>query len=444
MKKILMFFMALWLLTVSAFCAEAETVSITNAMLDKATTVEAGDAELVSLGTVGKNDVISFDMEIDFTGKDGNTASFDGFQLRAKDSDKVCWATDCYVIIIRENTVEIQSFYQGENVFYLNRTCEIPKNKKVNVTLGAVDTEEKGTFIFIKIDDKLYGAYDPKSRLKEDGHFNFEWRSTAKITEAKEADATVFAPTLLYDSKENKVLMDKTFILGQTDDIAYKWYMSNEGYVNKERDLTSLEENFTLVDGEESDSFLVMDSDIGKCVYCEVTAGGVTYNTKVLYISPVSYVMNNGFVACVGYSGAIAEGEKFVFDRDNANVYADSKGEFAYLPVRSIAEAYGMPVKWEAEESIVSISATADDDTRFKIGEQGFIRLRNLMGSSMPGVPYINENRTFVDASAMLQILDYKSLFYDESTGLVTFTKSAVKLSESEISDLIYEIEEIK
>ena len=405
---------------------------------------EAADAKIVSFGEKYKNEIIDFDMVFDFTDKDKKVSSYDGFMLRASKNDAVCWGgNDCYVIIVRENSVEIQSFYQGENVFYLNRTCEIPKNKKVNVKLGAVDTE-KGTYLFIKIDDKLYGAYDTKSRIKNEGYFALEWRSTVNISEAEKSEATIFAPTLKYDVKENKIIAENLFISGETEDVNYKWYMSNDVYINAERDLTSLSENFTLVDGEESDSFMVMDSDIGKYVYCEIAAGGVTLNSEICHISPVEYIKEYGFTACVGYRGAIANGKAFVFDKENSNVYADCDDEFAYLPLRSIAEAYGMPVEWIADEQIVSISAVGEGDTSLKIGKQGFIRLRNLMGSSMPGVPYIREGRTFIDASAMMQILNYKSLVYDENSGLVTFTNSAVALSDDEIQELVYAVEEIK
>ena len=66
------------------------------------------------------------------------------------------------------------------------------------------------------------------------------------------------------------------------------------------------------------------------------------------------------------------------------------------------------------------------------------------MGSSMPGTPYISENRTFLDINATAQILAYKYDFYDEASGLIVLSNMKPNLSADDINTLVYEVEDIK
>ena len=234
----------------------------------------------------------------------------------------------------------------------------------------------------------------------------------------------------------------------KAENVSYEWYISNDGYVNSKNDIVNLSEAFTLLDGENSADLAVMEADIGKYAYVKATADGVALNSEIVYISPADYLLNKGFVACVGYTGAIANGEKFVYDKDNKNVYADvSSDGFAYLPIRAVADAYKMPVKWDDDTRTVNIKISEEStsyETSFVVGEHGFVRLRGLMGSSMPGTTYISENRTFLDTSATAQVLAYKYDFYDEVSGLIVLSNMKPNLNSDDINALLYEVEDIK
>lgn len=403
---------------------------------------------VVSFGKQDKNAIINMDMEFEFTDKSGGTTAFDGFQLRASAQDKVCWTTDCYVVIIREKSVEIQVFASGANIFLLNRVCEIPKDKKVNVKTGAVDTKD-GVYVFVKIDDQLFGALDRESRIKDGGYFNLEWRSDLMMYPTASDSDVIPKVTASYDAKNDKIVTNTEFLTDKkAENVSYEWYISNDGYVNSKNDIVNLSEAFTLLDGENSADLAVMEADIGKYAYVKATADGVALNSEIVYISPADYLLNKGFVACVGYTGAIANGEKFVYDKDNKNVYADvSSDGLAYLPIRAVADAYKMPVKWDDATRTVSIKISEESqtyETSFVVGEHGFVRLRNLMGSSMPGTTYISENRTFLDTSATAQVLAYKYDFYDEVSGLIVLSNMKPNLNADDINALLYEVEDIK
>lgn len=405
---------------------------------------------LVNFGKMDKNAVINMDMKFDFTDKTGGMSAFDGFQLRASTQDKACWTTDCYVVIIREKSVEIQVFAKGGGKFLLNRTCEIPKDKKVNVKTGAIDTDE-GVYVFVKIDDQVFSAVDKKSLIKDGGYFNLEWRSNLMMYPASDDSYIIPKAAAEYDVESNTVKASVDFISDgktQNAETKYEWYISNGDFKNPQKTITNMEETFTKIDGEENDTLAVMNEDIGKYVYVTAITDGVKTASQFVYISPSEYLKKNAFIACVGYTGAIAKGESFVLDKENPKVYPDvAKDGYVYLPIRAVAEAYKMPVSWDGDIQKISIIARPDStapDTEFRIGYQGFIVLRALMGSSMPGTPYISEGRTFLDTSATMQILAYNYEFYDEQSGLIILSNIKPDLSKQEISDLAYDISEIK
>lgn len=416
------------------------------------------DAPIFTAGKKYLNTVFCADMVFDFTDGGNDTkgpSCWNAFQLRAEDTDKLCWTTKCYVIIVKDGRVEIQKFGTGADGFLLNEDCEIPKDEKVNVKYGAVDTD-KGVYVFIKIKDKIYGALDTNSTIKTEGYMNFEFRTNFKAYDTKDKELAIAVPNVSYNAKTAKLESENEFISAGTDKKAQikenNWYLSTDSFMKKpaERYGQVEAEAWEKIDGETLSSMTVMTGDVGRYAKTAVvTEDGLCVMSNDEYISSAEYILQNGYVGLLDCNKAYMKGKYFTYDENNSSI-TPFEDEYIYLPVRGICEADGIKVAWDAENNSVFLDTNgnvkenntlfSEYPTGFKVGFLGWIRFRLLMGTSMVTPPINVEGRTMLEYTDFGAALNYKNIYCGKDSGIITFSPIPLTFTaedEKEIADSV-------
>lgn len=396
-----------------------------------------------------KNEIFSVDMEFNFDDGDGGKTSFNAFQLRAGDNNKVCWTTKCYVVIVKSGGIEIQSF-KPNNTFHLNTDAKIPEGEKVNVMYGAVDTD-LGVYIFIKIGDTVYGALDNDMPITEEGYMNIEWRTKFKAYETKGASVSIPVTQISYNAKDGSVKSEQVILNGgDAKDCTIKdrkWYFSADGY---KPDMATrfaesgvyFEDMFEVIDGESGEGLSVMPGDIGLYTLCELTTDvGLTVKSNEEYISSAEYLLEKGVAGLVDCGTLFANGKYIKYDEENSGVTAIDEDGVIYVPVRGVVEAFNRLVGWDGDLQMVYVDANSEPDltkdfhtydSSFKIGDLGWTQFRLLMGANMAAPSIIYEDRAMLAYNDLGNLLNFKSTDYDEKTGLFTYSDIKLNLTDDD------------
>ncbi len=414
---------------------------------------ESPDAPVFSTNKKYLNEIFSVDMEFNFEDGSEEKNSFNGFQLRAKENNKYCWTTDCYVIIIKKDRVEIQSYNDGSHKYHLNTSAVIPEYEKVNVKFGAVDTE-KGTFVFLKIGDTLYSALDTEKRVKDSGYMNIEWRSKFKAFETKADGISIPVSMLSYDPLTSGVTEELMYVNGGDEKNAEiterKWYFSGrEHNPDKETNFgKTFEELFTVVDGETRENLMVMPGDIGLYTMNEIkTVKGLVIRSDEEYISSAEYLLAKGYAGVLDCGTMFANGKYLPYDEGNSAVTPIEENEQIYVPVRAVAEAYDIPIAWDEATRCVWVNPKKDAkdinvmstyDSCFKIGDVSWAKFRELMGGAiMTASPIIYEDRSMLVYRDFAALLDFKNVIWDEETGLIAFSDVPLIFTDADKAHII-------
>lgn len=413
---------------------------------------ESPEAPVFSTDKKYLNEIFSVDMEFDFF--DGeNKDSFNGFQLRAKENNKLCWTTNCYVIIVKKDRVEIQSFFNGDNKYHLNTSAVIPENEKVNVKYGAVDTE-KGTYIFLKIGDTVYSALDTNSTIKDSGYMNIEWRSKFKAFKTKADGISLPVSMISYDPLTSSVTEELVYVNGGDEKNAEiterKWYFSGKDLNPdlQQRFGKTFEDLFTVIDGETRESLMVMPGDIGLYTMNEIkTDKGLVIRSDEEYISSAEYLLAKGYAGVLDCGTMFANGKYLPYDEGNSAVTPIEENGQIYVPVRAVSEAYDIPVGWNPETRCVWVDSKKETgdindmltyDSCFKIGDVSWAKFRLLMGGGiMTASPIIYEDRSMLVYRDFAALLDFKNVIWDEKTGLIAYSDVPLTFTEADKAHIV-------
>ncbi len=404
----------------------------------------------VSTGEKFADGIVTFDAKFNFTGEDGKTVSFNGFQLRAKDTNQRCWTTDDYCILLKPDRVEFQVWKDSAQEWLLSEPYEMPQDERVTISVGSVELSA-GIYIFIKINDDIIGVMDYGKKIKEEGYFNIEFSSGMEIYPSEEKDLTIPVIYAEYDAK-NQILKKTTEYITtgeEVDKLADAvWQISTEKYENEvfqNRGSIVKEEAFEELYGENSQTLLVNENDIGKYFYCKgTTENGVNVIGCMVYVDAMNYVKDNAVYFAVGFTKGMAKGKSFVFDENNPDVYVDTIDDVVYVPMRGVMEALGYKVWWDGNLRKVFMDTKGDGqreyDTSFIAGQQGYIDFLGYMSGSMLHPSILMNDRTYLDLNAIADIMESLGIIYDEQSGLCVITKSKIELNSEQIMELMNDV----
>lgn len=411
-------------------------------------------APVFSAGKKYLNSVFSMDMVFDFENGSGDPddgGAWNAFQLRADETTKVCWSKKCYAILVKNGWVEIQKFGTASSGYILNEAFEIPVGEKVNVKYGAINTDV-GVYVFLQVGDNVCGVMDNENPITEEGYMNFEFRTKFNACDSENNEFSIAVPTVSYDAQSSKLNSENLYITAGTEKLnevkENKWFLSTDSFVKnvKERYDMVEEEAWEEIYGETASSLSVMTGDMSK--YAKTFAildNGVSVSSNEAYINPVDYIVRNGFVGLLDSNKALADGKAFVYDENNSNI-TPFEDEHIYVPVRGVSEAFGVKVAWRDELKTVymNVSQGALDEelpfeqypTAFTIGNLGWLRFRNLMGSSMVTEPINVESRSMLEYSDLGKALGYTNIYYLEDNGIIVYSPIALEFSAEDQKQL--------
>lgn len=403
---------------------------------------DAGE-QVVSFGSQDINGFIDCDMAFHFEGD-----QWAGFQFRAKDPTNRCWATTCYVVIVKSGNVEFQVFNSAGKTGYLaNYNYTLPQDEKMNVKCGAIDTEQ-GTYLFLRLGDVMFGAMDADRSVAQAGYFNIGG-SVGGITlyETEASEDYQFPMVLAGYNPETGKAEAEVISVSNTEtalEPVMSWYLSGPDFVYDPVTKTTELADFQAIEGETGTELLLAEQEVGLYALCTANIGDYTVYSNVAYIDPVEYVLENGFVGRIGYNRAIGKGNVFTYDETSISVYPDEIDDAVYMPYRGVMEGFNYPVTWDAETRTVSVKTPdADAETVFSVDKKGFQSFKGLMGSAMNEEPKLIDDRTYLDLYTTSQILALDKVTYDAETGLIVLSKIDLELTADQISDLAYTIEEM-
>ncbi|MDR0405181.1 MAG: hypothetical protein LBH54_00145, partial [Clostridiales bacterium] len=89
-----------------------------------------------------------------FQAKFDLTANWQGFGMRAADPTSVGWSTTSYMIILKEDVIELHRFYLGGKTFEVIPNEFIRTGEWHGIELGTVDLDGGGVHIIFKVDGK--------------------------------------------------------------------------------------------------------------------------------------------------------------------------------------------------------------------------------------------------------------------------------------------------
>ena len=135
-------------------------------------------------------------------------------------------------------------------------------------------------------------------------------------------------------------------------------------------------------------------------------------------------------ILAIDSNEAILKGENAKIDPNNARVVPKIKDSRTYVPIRFIAEAFGIKVDWDEETRTVSI-------------DNGKVEIHTSSGEvTKDGVPvegeaetFIDEGRTFLPLRLVSELLDYE-VFWDDR-GFISVSDVENLFSSEWDSDLI-------
>lgn len=355
-----------------------------------------------------------------------------GFDLMSQDPAKRCWATTCYVAIVKANGVEIQAFNpENKSGFLASFAYDLPQNEKINVKTGVIPTD-KGNYVFIKLGDTLFGAYDHDNGVTEKGYFCIEGKlNGVTLYETESIEEEIPAVEVSYDSKTNNMIADVKNADENGTEI--NWYLSTNEFIydntSKLADLAA----FELIEDYNEPQLLLQGNEVGKYTLCIVKTKGINVYSNVEYADPVEYCLSNGFVGCVGFTKAVANGKEIDYDATDM-VYPDVYDDVVFMPFRGVMEGFGWPVTWDSETRVAAAyppNGTAP--ASFCVDKIGFINFMNLMSASMVKAPMLIKNRTFLDVYSTSYILDYDNIIVDEDNGVIVMSPIDIELDENQI-----------
>ncbi len=102
-----------------------------------------------------------------------------------------------------------------------------------------------------------------------------------------------------------------------------------------------------------------------------------------------------------------------------------------YVPVRALAEAYGLSVEWTGETKTVVITNGGPIYITFSIGENGYTFAKTAP-MKLSGAPILENGRTFIPADAAAELL---GLEITESEGVIDFDVPDEEAVTEEISE---------
>ena len=188
---------------------------------------------------------------------------------------------------------------------------------------------------------------------------------------------------------------------------------------------------------------MLADNEIGKYVYAGVQTETYEAYTTVVYADPVEYVKAHALIAKIGYTKLAVKGETFDYDT-NPKVYPDEYDGAVFIPFRGVMDAFGFPVQWDEAERVVTLTTPDQNtDTKFSVDKRGYISYKGLMVSGMKEAPKLIEDRTFLDIYDTAGLVALDNVVYDEDSGLIVFTKIALELTDDQITQLSYYMDEI-
>lgn len=415
-------------------------------------------APVFSAGKKYKNEVFSLDMIFDFDNGSGDpedSGAWNAFQLRATDKTKVCWTTKCYSILVKKGWIEIQKFGTVNSGYILNQAFEIPEGEKVNVKYGAVDTD-KGVYVFIQIANNICGVLDTENTITEEGYMNYEFRTKFQAFDTTDKEFSIALPVVSYNAEQSALTSENIFITAGTEKTAgieeNKWYISTDGFIVKVQERYNMveEDAWEELEGETADATTVMTGDIGKYARTAVVLdNGLNVMSKEEYVSPVEYVGLNGYIGLLDCNKGWAKGKSFIYDEANVTI-TPFEDEYIYLPVRGVSEALGHRVDWDGELNKVYIDAGYGENldvpkeeynTAFIVGNRGWSKFRNLMGSAMVTASINIDGRTMLEYSDLGSALGFANVYLLKDEGVIVFSPLAFEFS-SEDAKLLAEIAE--
>ena len=377
--------------------------------------------------------IIECDMSFEL---DSSGGSWIGFELMARDQDKRCWSTACYSVILKSGVIEFQCFGSAKKTGFLGSyEYALPMNERMNVQSGVIPTE-KGNYVFVKLGNDVFGVYDSDNAISEEGNFCIEGILNGLTLYDTEVDKTTSIPSaeISYDAKTNSLISDV-----RTTDAAepvFNWYLSQDEYIYDEQQKNTDLSCFDYIEEVKTDNLKLEPHELGKYAVCTVETQGLTVYSNICHSNPVDYVLNNGFVGCVGYTKGVVNGKEFEYD-PSGNIYPDIYDGIAYIPFRGVMEAYNFPVMWNEETRIVEVyPAEASAEVSFCVDKIGFINFMNRMTASMVKAPMIVRDRTFLDIYSTSYIFDYETVIVDEGCGAIIIAQIDMELDESQIAEL--------
>lgn len=448
MKKFVFALIAALAVSAGSVCAEDSGKASVNDLLESKSVIvnneettlkKSGGAytvENIQTGVLcfGKMDgVIDCDMSFEL---DSSSGSWIGFELMARDQDKRCWSTACYSIILKSDAIEFQCFGSNKKAGFLGSyEYALPMKERINVQSGVIPTE-KGNYIFVKLGNDVFGVYDSDNAITEEGNFCIEGSLNGLTLYDTEVEKTISIPSaeISYDAKNNSLISEVTTT--DTAEPVFKWYLSRDEYIYDKNQKNADLSCFDYIEEVKTDHLNLEPQELGKYAVCAVETQGLTVYSNICCSNPVDYLLNNGFVGCIGYTKGVANGKEFEYD-PSGNIYPDIYDDTVYVPFRGVMEAYNFPVTWNEKTRIVEVyPAAASAEVSFCVDKIGFINFMNRMTASMVMAPMIVRDCTFLDIYSTSYIFDYETVIVDEGSGAIIMAPIDIELDESQIAEL--------